>query len=511
MNKFTVMARLTRSLRRYRSEEEGSILLFSLILLFMMVLVGGLAVDVMRHEEKRVLLQQTLDRSVLAAASLSQEHDPTAVVNDYFEKANLLEYLSGVDVSEGLNFRTVTADAQADAKPFFMHLMGIDKFEVAADSTADERISNVEVSLVLDISGSMNGSRINNLRPAARSFVDTVMNASDPGKVTMSIVPYSAQVNLGPDLMAQFNATKIHDYSYCLELPDSVFSTTTLSQSTSLVHNGHFDPFNNATTSSLFNCTHYTANHVNPISDNATSLKSTITNMVVGGNTSIDLGVKWGALLLDPASQGITAGLISRGKVAATYSNRPLDSGEIDTLKVLVVMTDGENTTEYKLKSPYNTAGLSNVWTTSGGTIYAFHDRASTTSDYFRISDGKWYTKPTGVTNMTWPAVFQKYTTYYVAYNMYARPLGGSTSTYENNMVSSVSSTKNTRLQQVCSAAREAGIVIYGIAFEAPSGGQTQIKNCATSDAHYFNASGLEISTVFNAIANQISYLRLTQ
>lgn len=78
-------------------------------------------------------------------------------------------------------------------------------------------------------------------------------------------------------------------------------------------------------------------------------------------------------------------------------------------------------------------------------------------------------------------------------------------------MLSYVSSTKNSRMQTVCTAAKNAGIVIYGIAFEAPSDGQTQIRNCATSDAHYFNANGLEISTVFRAIASQISYLRLTQ
>jgi hypothetical protein len=55
-------------------------------------------------------------------------------------------------------------------------------------------------------------------------------------------------------------------------------------------------------------------------------------------------------------------------------------------------------------------------------------------------------------------------------------------------------------------------VIVYGIAFEAPTNGQTQIKNCATSDAHYFLAdANLSIATVFRAIANNISELRLTQ
>jgi hypothetical protein len=54
-------------------------------------------------------------------------------------------------------------------------------------------------------------------------------------------------------------------------------------------------------------------------------------------------------------------------------------------------------------------------------------------------------------------------------------------------------------------------VIVYGIAFEAPTNGQAAISNCATSPAHYFNASGLQISTAFRSIASNISQLRLTQ
>ncbi|MBT9244310.1 VWA domain-containing protein [Gemmobacter fulvus] len=499
------------AMTRFWRQEDGTLLPLGMIMLMLMVLIGGLAIDIMRHEEKRVLLQQTLDRSVLAAANLNQTLDATAVVEDYFDKAGISEYLSGVTVDEGINFRVVNAEAKADTNPFFMHLMGIDEFNVAADSGAEERISNVEVSLVLDISGSMDGSRINNLRPAARDFVDTILANSEPGKATISIIPYSAQVNLGKPLMDQFNVADLHTNSYCMELPDSAFTTTGLSRTTAYIHNGHFDPFAGTSTApSTFNCTHHAANQVLALSDSATALKGKINGLVVGGNTSIDLGVKWGALLLDPTAGPVIDGLINQGKVSAAYSDRPLQRDTGDTLKVLVVMTDGENTTEYTLTSAYR-SGSSNVWRSSGGTFYAFHDRSNTSSDYYNISTGNWSTKPSGVSNWTWPQVFTTYSVNYVAYNFFARPLGQSTSTWFNNITDSVSSTKNSRMQQVCTAAKSAGIVVYGIAFEAPSNGRVQIQNCATSDAHYFSATGLEIQTVFRSIANQISYLRLTQ
>jgi hypothetical protein len=67
------------------------------------------------------------------------------------------------------------------------------------------------------------------------------------------------------------------------------------------------------------------------------------------------------------------------------------------------------------------------------------------------------------------------------------------------------------QLQAVCAMAKDRDVIIFGIAFEAPEGGQTQIANCASSEAHYFNAQGLEIASAFNSIANNITQLKLTQ
>ena len=72
-------------------------------------------------------------------------------------------------------------------------------------------------------------------------------------------------------------------------------------------------------------------------------------------------------------------------------------------------------------------------------------------------------------------------------------------------------STMDSQLQQTCAFAKASGVIVYGIAFEAPTTGQTQIRNCASSTAHYFNASGLQIQTAFQEIAANISQLRLTQ
>ena len=108
----------------------------------------------------------------------------------------------------------------------------------------------------------------------------------------------------------------------------------------------------------------------------------------------------------------------------------------------------------------------------------------------------------------------------WVAWQLYARALGTSSSTrssvyntWMNNFADAYvqPTAMDSQLQQICTLAKSNAVVVYGIAFEAPTNGQTQIRNCASSAAHYFNAKGLQIQSAFRAIANNISQLRLTQ
>ena len=74
--------KVASALSWFRKAEDGSLTLLALLLVVMMIMMGGLAVDIMRYEATRTTLQNTLDRATLASASLRQTLDPEAVVND---------------------------------------------------------------------------------------------------------------------------------------------------------------------------------------------------------------------------------------------------------------------------------------------------------------------------------------------------------------------------------------------------------------------------------------------
>ena len=71
--------------RRFAADEEGGIIIFTIVILITMLVVGGMAVDFMRFESRRAMLQSVADRAVLAAAELDQTLPPDQVVINFFE------------------------------------------------------------------------------------------------------------------------------------------------------------------------------------------------------------------------------------------------------------------------------------------------------------------------------------------------------------------------------------------------------------------------------------------
>jgi len=153
--KARALAEAGKLARTFRKDEDGVMIAFSLFILVLMLIVGGMAVDFMRLEARRSLIQGVADRATLAAADLDQTLAPASVVSDYFDKAGLGGVNLTTTVEEDTNYRSVTAVAELDLNTYFLRLIDMDALGAVAKSTAIEGVGNIEVSLVVDISGSM--------------------------------------------------------------------------------------------------------------------------------------------------------------------------------------------------------------------------------------------------------------------------------------------------------------------------------------------------------------------
>jgi len=550
------------------------------ILFFMivMLMVGGIAVDVMRFETKRVALQQTMDRAVLAAANLENSLDPQTVVLSYLAAAGSDATLSEFAVVTDDNGRTVRARANVISDNYFMTWMNVDYLETDNRSMAAQTVSNVEISMVLDVSGSMQNtpSRILNLKIAAKKFIDDVLDRDEYDRISISIVPYNGQVNVGPTLFSKFNVTHLSGMpdSYCLDLPTETYDRTWLSRVLPYPQTPHVDSWSSATTNNSYTnvqaptftngrfsnmwCQPTPENYVMVHSNDRVALKAKIEGMVAIGATSMDLGMKWGTALLDPEARSIVSEMVDASQIPEYFEGRPGNFGDAETLKVVIIMTDGENFVQERHgDGPIGTeayrAGPSPIWKANNSNLMSifYEDRVNNSTTTTRCNSrpfyvphlgtlGEWHSRPwngtspasnacyvatstySGATKQTWQNVWAQARTKWVAWQLYGRALGGNNATSRtdnyNLWLGRFTSTTaiammNTRFDQLCEVAKSQGILIYGIAFEAPPGGQSAIQGCASepSQTYYYPAQGSDIGTAFALIAANLSQLRLTQ
>jgi hypothetical protein len=555
---------LRNPLRRFLKREDGTLLIFSLFLFSTFFLMSGMAADLMRVENRRTALSQTLDRCALNGAALRQTLDPETVVRDCVGREDLLPFLTDVNVTNGTGQRSVEAIGDMTVETLFMGASGVDEIDVDARSVAEQRATNIEIVMALDVSGSMgSNNRITGLQTAARNFVSTVL-ANNTNRISVAMVPYNGQVNLGSALAAKYNVTHIPtglgttsngnmNNVNCVDMPAGVYSSTGISRTLAMPATGWVDAFS---TLSSFPTTHSTSgmapnasnvwcppsssNVVRMPDDSITALHTYINNLNAIGATSINAGMKWAGALLDPQARTVINEFVDTGVIPSEFRDRPFDYSRRDMLKIIVLMSDGENFGDVRLNDTYRT-GMSPIFRGTDGNLsiqFTSGRPAAAGTNQFWVphidsntssagNEGQWRagswggTSSTTGTQLTWQQVWQHATPSWVAWHLYARALGTSSTrnsiytTWWNNFRTQRGSSTSTpemdaELAQICNLTKQQGVLIYSVAFSAPTRGVTTLRNCASSDGHFFNStSNAALNAAFQAIATNITQLRL--
>ena len=533
-------------LKQFGRDEDGSIIVMTLVLLIVMLVLGGMAVDFMRFESRRALLQSVADRAVLSAASLDQSLDGEEVIIDFFAKADHDGMIVGrptVEKVPGTGSSFVSVDSRIDVNTFYLRLIGIDTLTAPARAEAVQGTGNVEISLVLDISGSMgnnvtvdepvldaDGDPLLNadgdvitqtvtrtkmylLQQAASQFVDDLLIEDFEDQISINLIAYSQQVALDDDLYKALRTT-----------PDSINTAGKIGSTYGVITDGYATTSDDSYTAPAdgtpiditwadgldinvnparcvdfdaadFNNTafdinqlyrqveyfeHYSSNDAGidfPVcpeeefesilllSQDATELKRRINLYRPTSFTSIHLGVKWGISLLDPALRPILSNIESiddsfQGVRPADYSG--------DTIKFLVVMTDGVNVDSRRiLPAAYDTYEERERW-------------AEYPYQYWRGN----------VASPQWPS-----------HNTLTHNPGSATQF-------------NTWMETLCNDAKSS-MTIYTIAMGAGDGA-AEIAKCASQPSYAFSTSVTNspdepgIGQIFSTIADRITALRLT-
>ena len=388
----------------FARNDEGSLTIFSLFMFILIVMVTGMAVDMMRHENERVAIQQTIDTAVVATSSLSQgastEAEVIALVKEHVAKAGYDPDMVTVNaIFEGptggtTTGRSVSATVDFRMDTMFMNIMGIDTLNGQSVGAAREGQQLIEIALVLDVSGSMgNNNKLDNLKTAAKDFVTTVINASGADRVSISIVPYNQFVYADDDLAARITwantqmtvptndvlmlpgagnvphpgaITQYNTHnaaSRCAVFTDADFDTLSLAAGAGVTASGMYSESGNGMgtlTGNNFWCGEDYP-RVMLYQNNETVLHNHIDSLTANGWTAIDYGMNFGVGILDPSFEPIVSDMVANNLLPAEMASHPVPYTNYDVLKYVVLMTDGINTEHNDLKTEFK-SGPTPVW-----------------------------------------------------------------------------------------------------------------------------------------------------
>jgi Flp pilus assembly protein TadG len=520
--------------------KRGSVAIMTGLLAVPLIAMIGLAIDLARIWLVRSRLQMSLDAAVLVVArDLATGGTSADGMNLFWANfgrtsgANTIGYLNATattpkiyNPAPGGVAGSVQMTSTATVSPTLLGVLNIGPVTVNAVSSAQSAAYGLELSLVLDNTGSMAGSSISSLITAANQLVNIVYGGADTQPhLWVSVVPFAAAVNIGSTHTGWLVSGSLDQGAYS---PSTWMGCVMARTAKTGAQDGddfndtppgtghYFEPFLYASTYHMYPTpagiqyttgtgknkqtltywyhgdndwqpSNWTKTGNEPDSSNnsvgpnldcpslpilpETASKSAVTAVinqmvpVYRGGTFINLGLQAGWWTLSPSWQGLWG-----------LPGMPLAYNTPYMKKAIVLMTDGNN--EWY---DWNCGVPGQVPPTSGC---------------------PWSTTPpTGVPQ--WTANGD------ADFTAYGRLLTNTRGVSPAN----ITTTMNTWMSQMCTTIKQNGITIYTILFNnSDSATQTLFQNCASSPSDYFlSPTDAALEAAFTQIGQELSTLRLSQ
>ncbi|MCB1429666.1 MAG: VWA domain-containing protein [Nitratireductor sp.] len=377
--------------RHFLRNEGGNFAITFAICAIPLFLSAGLAVDYSSAYMFRGRLQNAVDTATLAAGKeMTQLNDGQlrkivrqyvasnleAADNDYIRKLD-------IDIDRSKMSLKVTADAKMNAS--FAPLIGIKTLDYEVVASVKTATGGIEAVLVLDNTGSMAGTRLDQLKLASNTFLDDMFaQNTTSNKVKIGIVPFSEYVNVGTDNRnaSWMNVESDSSREVCGEtrdvlsksgcsientswMQDGILQTGTREVCTNITYSEPYQtcwqeetkwngcagsrdhPFNlrdanyNKRIPGAMNA--WCPSRLTQLTDNRNALKNQIDSMYATGNTYIPAGLMWGLRAIS-------------SKAPFTEGTAKNTAAQKNITQAIILMTDGENTLSKDPNSYYHNA-----------------------------------------------------------------------------------------------------------------------------------------------------------
>ena len=386
-------------------------MLFALCLV-PILMVAAFAVDGTRQIATDRHLQAAIDAASLAGAramedaSTSNDEIKAIALDSY--RANLNTAHSDVvcvdaTITVDRLAGTVKVESNCAVQTMFGENISPETVSVSSAATAKANVTKLDLALMLDVSGSMSGQKLTDLKTAAKNAARTLITPATGDRVRVSFVSYATSVNAGAYGNAALGRADDDDSD-----GDGDDKVCVSERTGSAAWNADEPEIGKWVGDDASECPD---SSLLPLTNNLTEFETEIDSLTADGWTAGHLGIAWSWYLISADWDDIWP-----------TDSEPLSPTEPHTVKAVILMTDGQ----------FNTA-------------------------------------------------------------------------YESTMGNS-----NEQAKKMCDEMRDENVLVYAVAFQAPSTAKATLEDCAGDSSRFFDAAnGQQLLDAYAAIASQLSALTI--
>jgi len=191
-----------RLLKRFNKSTNANVSIMFGLAAIPLIAAAGVALDFMQGSHLQSKLLLAADNAGLAAAS-SESSDIgvlTKIVEDYVKKNGAANgnhtpvVVSVVLQDDG----SLKVNLKTKMNTSLMRVIGRNIMDIGATSIISRQFGDMDIALVLDNTGSMNGRKLKTLKSASKDLVKSLFDSkTNDSVVRIGVVPFSQYVNIG--------------------------------------------------------------------------------------------------------------------------------------------------------------------------------------------------------------------------------------------------------------------------------------------------------------------------
>ena len=361
-------------LRDFRPDQEGNVAIVFCLMATVLMLAVGAAVDVGRWLHARDQTVAAVDAALLAGGrqlqtdGSDQDSAIAAAQKLYTQntKGRLPVVGDSISFAVGNDGISIVANGTAYIQTPFLQIANIDKLPLIAEGQQPfaqaqlavtggngSQIQSLEISVMLDVTGSMAGQKLQDLKDSASDLLNIVLLSGQSNlTVKVGIVPFSEDIRL-----PNSGALNLARGTSNLPSTKSITTGSGRSQTTTKYYlsdcvverAGNQKYTDAAPAAGQYVMAHYTTSSsggkgkctvpstaaIAPLTSDKSSLLTIVSNLKAAGGTAGHLGTAWAWYLLSPNWASLWP------------TSTPAPYGTETVQKIAILMTDGEYNTQY--------------------------------------------------------------------------------------------------------------------------------------------------------------------